>query len=157
MIKLDKFDIGILRLLQQDAKLTTKEIAAQLGLTNTPVYERIKRLERKGYIKKYVALLDKHKIDRSLTAFCNVSLKVHSKIFLDRFEKEILELEEVMECYHIAGLYDYLLKVVVKDMEQYRNFITQKLAVFENIGNVQSSFVMTTIKHSTAYPFSKNQ
>jgi DNA-binding Lrp family transcriptional regulator len=152
MIKLDHTDKAILRFLQEDAKKTNKEIAGKLDLTTTPVYERIKRLERKGVIQKYIALVDRQKVGLSMLAFCNVSLKEHTKAFLIKFERDVLSLEEVVECYHIAGNYDYLLKVVVKDIETYQRFVAQKLAALENIGRVQSNFVMMEIKHSTALP-----
>lgn len=151
MISLDATDLRILQLLQEDAKITTKEIAAQLGMTTTPVFERIKRMEREGFIKNYVALLDKTKVGLGLVAFTNVSLKEHFTDFLMRFEEAVRLLPEVMECYHIAGHYDYLLKVVVKDMPAYQHFVAKKLAGFENIGRVQSSFVMTEVKHSTVF------
>lgn len=150
MYKLDKTDIQILGFLQKDSKLTNKEIAAQLNLTTTPVYERIKKMEREGVIDKYVALINPLKVGLQLTAFCNVSLKEHSKIFIEKFENEIATFPEVSECYHIAGMYDYLLRVVIADMSAYQNFIINKLATLENIGQVQSSFVMTKIKSSTA-------
>lgn len=150
MDKLDQTDSKILELLQHDAHLTTKELASQLNLTTTPVYERIKRLEREGYIQSYVAIIDKKKVGLRLMAFCNVSLKEHNAEFLVRFEEAVRSLPEVMECYHIAGLFDYLLKVVVRDMDAYQHFVAKKLAAFENIGKVQSSFVMTEIKHSTS-------
>ena len=149
MNSIDAMDLRILQLLQEDAKITTKEIAAQLGMTTTPVFERIKRMEREGYIRNYVALLDKNKVGLSLMAFTNVSLKEHFTEFLTRFEEAVRSLPEVIECYHIAGHYDYLLKVVVKDMPAYQNFVTKKLAALENIGKVQSSFVMTEVKYST--------
>ena len=150
MHKLDKTDIQILSFLQQDSKLTNKEIAAQLNLTTTPVYERIKRMEREKIIEKYVALINPDKVGLQLTAFCDISLKEHSKEFIEKFEREILTFSEVSECYHIAGMFDYLLKVFVTDMSAYQNFIINKLATLENIGKVQSSFVMTTVKKSTA-------
>ena len=150
MYKLDKTDIQILSFLQKDSKLTNKEIAAQLNLTTTPVYERIKKMEREGVIDRYVALINPSKVGLQLTAFCNVSLKEHSKEFIEQFEHEISKFSEVNECYHIAGMYDYLLRVIVADMSAYQNFIINKLATLENIGQVQSSFVMTKIKSSTA-------
>lgn len=149
MYKLDKTDIQILTFLQNDSKLTNKEIAAQLNLTTTPVYERIKKMEREGVIDKYVALINPNKVGLQLVAFCNVSLKEHSNVFISKFESEITTFSEVSECYHIAGMYDYLLKIVISDMAGYQNFITNKLASLENIGKVQSSFVMTKIKQST--------
>ncbi|MFT5833696.1 MAG: Lrp/AsnC family leucine-responsive transcriptional regulator [Cognaticolwellia sp.] len=150
MHKLDKTDIQILSFLQQDSKLTNKEIAAQLNLTTTPVYERIKRMERENIIEKYVALINPDKVGLQLTAFCDISLKEHSREFIEKFELEISAFSEVSECYHIAGMFDYLLKVFVTDMSAYQNFIINKLATLENIAKVKSSFVMTTVKRSTA-------
>lgn len=147
---LDATDLRILQMLQEDAKVTTKEIAAQLHITTTPVFERIKRLEKDGYIGKYVALLDRKKMGLVLVAYTNVSLKEHNTEFLLHFEQAVRSLPEVVECYHIAGLFDYLLKVVVKDMEAYQQFVVNKLAALENIGKVQSSFVMTEIKYTTS-------
>jgi DNA-binding Lrp family transcriptional regulator len=151
MIQLDQTDIRILDLLQSDARLTNKEIADKIGKTVTPVYERIKWLEQEGYIQHYVAVLDKNKIDKNLVAFTNVQLKEHSHPMLKEFEKDIVRFPEVMECYHMTGLYDYLLKIVVKDMSEYQGFIVNKLSKLPNIGTVQSSFMMTEIKHETAY------
>jgi len=152
--ELDATDRRILKMLQLDGKVTIKEMAHQLNMTNTPVFERVKRLERDGFIKQYTAILDRQKIGLQMVVFCTVSLKVHHADFLERFEEEVTCLEEVMECYHIAGMFDYLLKVVVKDMDLYRQFVSKKLAALENIGKVQSSFVMTEIRHSTALPIS---
>lgn len=149
---LDKIDQAILRLLQTDSKYTTKEIGARLNLTTTPVHERIKRLEREGFIKKYVAIVDRHKVQLPMVAYCNVSLKEHSAEFIARFEKDIQSIPEVLECYHIAGLQDYLLKVITKDMEAYQQFVSKKLAGLENIGRVQSAFVMREIKNSGRLP-----
>ncbi len=109
-------------------------------------------MEEDGYIRKYVALADKDKLGLSLLAFCNVSLKEHARDALLNFEEQVRGLPEVIECYHIAGLFDYLLKVVVTDMAAYQHFIVNKLAAFDNIGNVQSMFVMTEIKYSTRLP-----
>ncbi len=154
----DATDLRILQLLQEDAHITTKEIAATLNITTTPVFERIKRMKKEGFIQKYVALLDKRKIGLSLVAYTNVSLKEHNTDFLSHFEEAARALPEVVECYHIAGLFDYLLKVVVRDMDAYQHFVSKKLAALENIGKVQSSFVMTEIKHTTSLPlgFSEN-
>jgi len=150
MKQLDRIDYRILKMLQNDAKATIKEMAATLGMTTTPVYERIKRMEESGYITNYVALLDRKMLGYHMVAFCTLSLKEHAQPHLKTFEEEIKSLEEIVECYHIAGMYDYLLKVIVKDMDDYQRFITQKLATIENISNVQSSFIMQEIKASTA-------
>ncbi len=151
MEKFDIIDKKILFSLQSDCRLNTKEIAAKVDLSVTATYERIKRLEKTEIIKGYVAIVNKEKIGKSLIAFCSVSLQLHSKPLLNKFEEAITKIDEVMECFHVAGTYDYLLKIVVTDMNQYQDVITNKLAVIENIGQVQSSFVMTEIKNETAY------
>lgn len=148
---LDKTDIQILALLQQNARLTNKEIANSIHKSVTPVYERIKRLEREGYIKGYKALLERNKIGRTLLAITNVQLKEHAQEMLQIFETQITQFPEVMECYNMTGVYDYLLKIVVKDMNSYQDFVMNKLAGLPNIHQVQSSFIMTEIKNDTAY------
>ncbi|MCU0387693.1 MAG: Lrp/AsnC family transcriptional regulator [Chitinophagaceae bacterium] len=150
----DTTDIRILQLLQHDARLTNKEIADKTGKSVTPVYERIKRLEAEGVIEGYKALLNKDKIGRALIAYTNVQLKEHSKPMLRDFEKAIVQIEEVMECMHLTGTYDYLLKVAVADIHAYHDFLTNKLAALPNIGTVQSGFVMNEVKRSLAYPLS---
>lgn len=147
----DQTDKKILRVLQADARLNTKQIAAKIGLTVTPTYERLKKIEQSGVIKKYVALLDREQIGKTIVAYITVSLQLHSKPMISAFEKAIIKVPEVMESFHVAGNFDYLLKVVVNDMNSYQNFLINKLAAIENIAHVQSSFVMTEIKHQTAY------
>jgi len=148
----DAIDRRIIRLLQEDGKMKIKEIASALKMTNTPIFERIKRLEKEGYIKAYSAIIDKEKLGFSLVAFCNVTLETHHKTNITQFVNDIGKLSEVVECYHIAGLYDYLLKIYVKDMVDYQDFITNKLASIPNIGRVQSSFVMTEVKNNNVLP-----
>ncbi|MFK7922633.1 MAG: Lrp/AsnC family transcriptional regulator, partial [Bacteroidia bacterium] len=142
---IDAVDRKILKLLQKDAKLTTKELATQLHLTTTPVFERVKRLERDGLIRNYVALLDRKKIGLHLLAYCSVNLKEHSRPYLLEFEQKVLELDAVVEVSHIAGGFDYLLKVIVKDMTSYQLFISEQLATLDNIGRVESFMVMKEI------------
>ena len=149
---IDAIDRRIIQLLQEDGKMKIKEIASALHMTNTPIFDRIKKLEREGYIKGYTAIIDKEKLGFKLVAFCTVSLESHHTEYLDQFVKDIQVLPEVIECYHIAGMFDYLLKLYVKDMADYQSFITQKLAALANIGRVQSSFVMTEIKNEVALP-----
>lgn len=149
-IQLDPIDKKILEMLQEDAKYTNKEIAAQLGLTITPVYERIKKLKRYGIITKTVTIIDPKKAGKDILAFCNVSLKEHTLDYINEFQDKIVKLEEVQACYHIAGQYDYLLTVYADDMDEYQNFITTKLAAIDNIAHVQSSFVMKEIKKEYA-------
>lgn len=151
MLKLDAVDIKILEILQGDARITTKALADQLNLSTTPVFERVKRLEREGLIKKYVALVDNKKLGLRLIAFISISLTKHSRSYLEKFVKEVEQYPEVMECYHIAGNYDFLLKVVVRNMEVYETFILNKLSTIANLGHVQSSFVLSENLHSTAY------
>ena len=148
----DPLDRRILQLLQQDGKLTIKEIASRLGLTSTPVHERIKRLERTGIIRRYTAVLDRQLVGLSLIAYCNVSLENHKAEYIERFERDVLRLQEVVECYHVAGLYDFLLKIVVADMETYQKVVAKKLANLEYIGRVQSSFVMNVVKEESGLP-----
>ncbi len=151
MIKLDETDKDILRYLQQDAKLTTKELASRLNLSPTPVYERIRRLEDQGVIKKYVALVDREKVGRDLMVLCNIRLKEHAQEAGAKFVKAIVGMSEVVECLNISGDYDFLIKVVVSDMREYQSFIMNKLASLENIGSTQSIFVMGEIKNETAF------
>jgi DNA-binding Lrp family transcriptional regulator len=152
-MQLDTTDFKILALLQHDAKLTNKEIADKVSKSSTSVYERIKKLEEEGFITNYVALLNSRKIERSLIAFTTIQLKQHEYLMLKQFEKEIVTFNEVMECYHMTGINDYMLKIAIKDMDEYQNFIVNKLAKFPNVRIVQSAFVMTEIKHSTAFGF----
>ena len=149
---LDEVDFKILRLLQVDAKLTNKQIAAKVHLSATPIFERIKRLERNGFIKKYMAVVDAEKLGKSLIVFCNVNLKEHTKEIGNKFVKDITSLEEVTECYNISGDYDFLMKVMVRDMKHYQDFVINKLGLIENIGSAHSTFVMGEIKQSYAVP-----
>lgn len=152
VMKLDTIDRKLLELLQANSKRTTKEYALQLDLSTTAIYERIKRLERTGAINNYVALVDKAIVDRNFTVFCHVKLVQHIKDNIAQFEAQVLRLEEVVECHHLSGDYDYLLKIHVQDMEAYRNFMVNKLTSMNHIGSTQSSFTIKEVKHSTAIP-----
>ncbi len=153
MIKIDAKDRELLTLLQEDSKWTTKEYANRLGLSTTAVYERIKRLEKAGVIRKYVALVNKSKVNKAFMVLCHVKLIQHIKEYVLQFEREVVQLEEVSECYHISGDYDYILKVNVGDIEAYREFMVTKLTAIKNIGSTQSSFVINEVKYSTAVHF----
>lgn len=148
--KIDETDLIILRVLQEDAKKTAKEIAARLNLTASPVYERIKRLEKDGFIKRQVVLLEKKLFNLPVTAFCQVSMRYHDKTFIEKFEEQIQALEEVQECYHMAGRVDFILKINSKSLEDYHNFVKYKLSKIENIGELNTTFVLKDIKHTTA-------
>ncbi|MDH7445206.1 Lrp/AsnC family transcriptional regulator [Aquimarina sp. 2201CG14-23] len=151
MEQLDQTDITILRILQKDSKKTAKEIATILNLTPSPVYERVRRLEKQGFIKKYVAILDKKLIDRSITTICQVSMRYHNEAFIEKFEEQIQNLDEVQECYHMAGQVDFILKIHTKSLEEYHDFVKTKLSKIENIGVLNSTFVLKEIKHSSEF------
>jgi Lrp/AsnC family leucine-responsive transcriptional regulator len=149
-MKLDTLDLSILKLLQKNSKLTNKALSTHLSLSVTAVYERIKKLEKTGIIKGYVALLSKEKLEQSFIAFCHVKLIQHTQDNVKQFEKEVIKIDEVLECYHLSGDYDYLLKVHVKDMESYRNFMIEKLTNLNHIGSTHSMFMINEVKHTTA-------
>lgn len=138
-------------LLQEDAKRNTKEISSLIGLSVTPTYERIKKLEQRKVIKSYVALLDKSKVDKNVIAYCQITLAKHQKELINNFKEEVLLLTEVMECHHVSGNYDFLLKVSLKDINEFHDFINEKLSLVGGILTIQSSFVMNSVKESTAY------
>lgn len=150
MTKLDDTDVRLLKLLQRDAKANTKEICELLSLSKTPVYERIHRLEKEGVIKGYTAIIDHAKVGLPLIVFCNVSLAVHDDEHIRRFKHDIARIDEVMECYSTGGFYDFLLKVVLKDLDEYNTFVFEKLTKVHGIVKMQSSFVLSEIKHNTA-------
>ncbi len=145
---LDKIDLAILRLLQENARATVKEIAEKVHLSTTPVHERIKRMEQTGVIKQYATLVDYTKVKKGLMVICYVSLKEHSKNAGLKFIKSINELKEVIECYNISGEFDFMLKVVEENMDSYYDFHVNRLSQIENMGNVQSVFVMGVIKQT---------
>ncbi len=146
--ELDAKDMAILALLQQNARMPVKEIAEKVHLSPTPVHERIKRMESGGVIRQYAALVDPGKLKKGLTAICYVSLKEHSRTAGSRFVKAILAMPEVIECYTISGEFDFMLKVVSADMNAYHDFHVNKLSSIENMGHVQSVFVMGVIKET---------
>lgn len=148
---LDKIDKKLLELLQNDTKKTTKELSLKLNLSVTAIYERIKKLEREGIINKYVALLNRNKIDKGFVVFCHIKLVQHSKDFLTKFESEVVKLNEVLECFHVSGDYDYILKIYVKDMEAYREFMVTKLTTLQHIGSTHSTFMIGEVKNTTAF------
>ena len=151
-LQLDEIDLRILKLLQTKSNLTTKELAAKVNLSTTPVFERIKKLEKSGYIKNYVAILDAEKLQKGLMVFCNITLKEHTRDIGNQFVKNISSLKEVVECYNISGDYDFLLKILVHDMKEYQNFVLDRLGSIKNIGSAHSTFVMGEIKNTHAVP-----
>ena len=145
---LDEKDLSILRVLQHNARATVKEIADKVHLSTTPVHERIKRMEESGVIRQYATLLDHSKVKKGLMVICYVSLRQHSKNAGTKFIRMIQNMPEVVECYNISGEFDFMLKVVSENMDAYYNFHVNKLSALENVGNVQSAFVMGVIKQS---------
>lgn len=144
----DKKDLAILKLLQENARVTVKEIAEKIHLSTTPVHERIKRMEESGIIKQYATLVDYAKVNKGLMVICYVSLKQHSKNAGAKFIKTINDLTEVIECFSISGEFDFMLKIVCEDMNTYYDFHVNKLSEIENVGHVQSVFVMGIIKQT---------
>ena len=147
---LDAIDKNILNLLQEDSKQTTKALSNQLNLSVTAVYERIRKLESNGFITNYVALISKEKINRGFVTFCHVKLIQHTQDYVMKFEKEIAQLPEILECYHVSGDYDYLIKVIGKDMKAFRKFMVEKLTTINHIGSTHSMFVINEVKQTHA-------
>jgi Lrp/AsnC family transcriptional regulator, leucine-responsive regulatory protein len=147
-IALDAKDISILALLQQNARMTVKEIAEKIHLSTTPVHERIKRMEASGVIKQYATLVDHTKVKKGLMVICYVSLKEHNKPAGVKFIKAIHAMQEVVECFNISGEFDFMLKVLCEDMNAYYDFHVNKLSNIENMGHVQSVFVIGIIKQT---------
>ena len=145
--KLDKVYLQILRTLQDNARLTTKELAARVSLSSTPVFERLKRLENSGYIKKYIAVLDAEKLNQGFVVFCSVKLVRLNKDIAFEFTRNIQEIHELTECYNISGYYDYLLKIHAPNMKYYQEFILIVLGTIDSLGSLRSTFVMDEVKH----------
>jgi Lrp/AsnC family transcriptional regulator len=150
MYKLDDTDKKLLRMLQQDAKTSINELSARLNLTKSPVYDRIKRYEKLGIIQKYVAILDAKKLNSRMVVFCSVSLENQKLEAIEAFGLSIENLPEVVECYLMGGANDFLLKIVVKDLQAYHQFSSGVLASLPNIAQIKSTFVLNEIKQSTA-------
>ncbi len=156
MIQLDAIDKRILEALQSDAKLNIKELADSLHMTKTPVYERIKRYEKEGIIEKYVAILDREQLGSSMVIFCSVSLESQKLEQIKKFSCAVEEIPEVLECYLMGGANDFLLKVVVEDLNAYHRLSSGILAALPYVSQIKSSFVLNEIKRSTVYPIAKD-
>lgn len=145
--KLDKVDIQILRTMQDNARLTIKELAQLVNLSSTPVFERLKRLESRGYIQKYIAVLNADKLNQGFVVFCNVKMRQLNRDIAAEFARIVKSIPEVTECYNISGSFDYLLKVHAPDMRYYQEFVLNVLGTVENLASVESVFVMDELKH----------
>ena len=143
---LDEKDYAILRLLEQNAKLTVREIAASIHLSATPVHERIKRMEASGVIKQYATLIDHRKVQKGIMVICYISLKEHNRKIAKVFIDAVTGFTEVLECYNISGEFDFMLKIVSENMETYHDFYLHKLSMIKGISHTQSIFVMGILK-----------
>ena len=146
--RLDEKDIEILRALQRNARLTNKELAAQVHLSTTPTYERVKRLERQGFIKQYATVLDANKLNKGFAVFCSVKLRRLNSDYALAFTEMIKQVPEVTECYNISGSYDYLLRIQAADMKSYQQLLLNVIGRHENIDSLESTFVMEEVKYS---------
>lgn len=150
--RLDKIDMAILSELQRNGRLTNKELAAAIHLSPTPTFERVKRLEREGYINKYMAVLDAGKLDCGFMAFCYMKMKNHSYENATRIIEAVKKIPEISECYNISGEYDFLLKIYTKDLQSYQKFLLRILGEIDCIGSLNSSFVLGEIKNDHLLP-----
>lgn len=152
LMNLDETDKKILRLLQENAQLTLKEISKEINLSLTPVHDRVKRLQQEGIIEKYVTILNKKKLGINLTVYCQVTLIKQTHDTSENFNQAVLDLPEVVECNFVSGSFDYMLKIVVPDMESYHQFHQQKLSVLSGVSLIHSFFVMSEVKSTTVLP-----
>lgn len=150
-MNLDTKDLDILSRLQKDSTITHKQLSEHLGLSTTAVYERVKKLERLGIIKKYAAILDRKAMGMELLVISHVKLVRHSQSNIEEFESQILQLSEVLECFHVSGDYDYVLKMTFKNMEDYRDFMITKITALQSIGSTHSIFVINEVKNDVGY------
>ncbi|MEP5764970.1 MAG: Lrp/AsnC family transcriptional regulator [Halieaceae bacterium] len=150
--KLSNTDIKILQLLQGDSSISTGAIAEHLNLSQSPCWRRINRIEQEGYIRKRVALLDRRALGMEVVVFATVSLTANGRQNLEAFENEIVRYPEVMECYTMAGIWDYMLKVVTRDISHYEDFVRNTLTTSPSIRELHSHMAVTEIKNSTELP-----
>ncbi len=152
MLKLDAIDKRLLEHLQSDSKINIKELTASLNMTKTPIYERIKRYDKEGIIEKYVAVINREAVSKSMVVFCSVSLDSQKLEEIQKFSEAIKKVPEVLECYLMGGANDFLLKVVVSDLNAYHQFSSGKLAALPNVAQIKSTFVLNEIKRSSVFP-----
>ncbi len=152
MPELNQTDIQILDALQRDGSLTTQEVADKINISQSPCWRRINRLEEKHFIERKVALLNRERLGMEVVVFATVNLTTQGRDKLELFEQEVEVLPEVMECYTMAGTWDYMLKIVVKDIRHYERFVREKLTRLSHIGEVHSHIAVTEIKNTTVLP-----
>lgn len=149
---LDEVDVQLLSLLQQDGRITNADLAKAVGLSPPSVLQRVRVLEKAGLIKGYFGLLDPEKLGLRITALAMISLSLHQEQPIERFRRSINEIPEVLECYHVSGDFDFLLKIVVKDIRSYEQLIRERLSKIKGIQQIRTSFVLATTKHTTQIP-----
>lgn len=149
---LDEVDVQLLALLQQDGRITNADLAKKVGLSPPSVLQRVRVLEKAGLIKGYFGLLDPEKLGLRITALAMISLSLHQEQPIERFRRSVNEIPEILECYHVSGEFDFLLKIVVKDIRSYEQLIREKLSKIKGIGQIKTSFVLATTKHTTQIP-----
>lgn len=149
---IDAVDLSLLRELQRDGRLTTRQLAMRVHRSPTAVFERVKRLENEGYIRRYTAVLDADKLGCGFVVYCQVKLRFMNKAIADDFVARVVSIPEVTECYNVSGAFDYLLKIHARSMEAYREFLLNKLGTIDSLGSVESMFVMTQIKQESSIP-----
>jgi len=148
---LDDIDKGILRLLQEDSRMSNKQLARRLHRTLSPIQVRVRRLQQEGFIKRNTVLLDRSKVGMRLIVYTHIKLKEHTQDSLLRFPAEAIKLHEVMECYHMSGDFDFLLRIVIKDMEEYNHLLKKKLSKLPDVATMESFFVLSEEKYETSY------
>lgn len=151
-IELSSKDIAILKLLQQDAGLSTAEIARQLNMSQSPCWRRISRLQREGVIRKQVALLDSDKLGMDVVVFTSVNLSTHGRQSLEEFEAQVEKFPEVLECYTLTGSMDYMLKIITRDIHHYEQFVRNQLSQMPHVREIHSNVSVTQIKYTTELP-----
>lgn len=144
----DEKDLSILRLLQKDAKLSIRDISARINLSPTPTHERIKRMEKLGIIKEYTAIVDRKKVNKGMMVVCMIALNAHNKSIATKFIEQVSKLKEVVEFYNISGEFDFMLKILAPNMDEFHEFFVNQLSEIEGIGQTKSIFVMNSIKES---------
>ena len=149
---MDTVDIKLLKLLQENSNRTIKELASLVNLSPTPVFERIKQLEKNGYIKKYTAILSSEKLNKGFVVFCHIRLKHHNLKNRNQFIQIVSSIEDITECYNVSGEYDFMLKIHAQNMEHYKNFVVNILDSEESIGSLHSIFVMEEVKQTFSIP-----
>ena len=152
MKKLDKYDKRILMELQQGADVSMQELGERVGLSHTPCWRRVKRLEKYGLIRQRVVLLDAEQLDLAVNVLVNVTLKRQQGNALNRFEAAVQDIPEVVECYIVSGETDFLLRVVVADVNAYERLLKDTLVHLPEVGNLTSTFALRQVKYTTALP-----